>query len=331
MLKLSWPASSLLLYQHDALDRISTLAISGSALVQRFYDDQYLRTETRAMRGTSYFRQGNQVLALHETESTRLLALDSHASSLIGLDAGQLRSRAYSPYGHSPLDNDSLAGFNGEPIERETGHYLLGKGYRAYSSAMMRFTRPDSASPFGQGGLNSFAYVLGDPINHTDPSGRFALRAIAKLFWRPGLGRRAKQFVAEGTGLGEVPHKQLKQLVQSPRFRPQGRPGPLPALPRHARFHPHFPFSQASGGAQYPIYEAAMVAAIPRRVFGTSIILRHRPAPPHRRFDATAFRPGVLKAPTKQFKILEDDAVKDASRIRFGKFERWDYPPESDY
>ncbi|WP_338010005.1 RHS repeat-associated core domain-containing protein, partial [Pseudomonas sp. GM60] len=36
---------------------------------------------------------------------------------------------------------------------------------------LMRFNGPDSFSPFGRGGLNTYAYCLGDPINLSDPNG----------------------------------------------------------------------------------------------------------------------------------------------------------------
>ncbi|MEN5279281.1 RHS repeat-associated core domain-containing protein, partial [Brucella sp. TWI432] len=36
---------------------------------------------------------------------------------------------------------------------------------------LMRFNAPDSLSPFGQGGVNPYAYCQGDPINFADPSG----------------------------------------------------------------------------------------------------------------------------------------------------------------
>lgn len=71
-----------------------------------------------------------------------------------------------------------------------TGNYLLGNGHRAYSPVNQRFNSPDSHSPFGLGGLNSYAFVGNDPINRNDPTGRFvghvnplmgAVRAITAL------------------------------------------------------------------------------------------------------------------------------------------------------
>jgi RHS repeat-associated core domain len=75
-------------------------------------------------------------------------------------------------------DNSSLLGFNGERIDPVLGGYHLGNGYRLYSPSLRRFTSPDSMSPFGQGGINPYAYCEGDPINHTDPTGHVRLGAI---------------------------------------------------------------------------------------------------------------------------------------------------------
>lgn len=69
-------------------------------------------------------------------------------------------------------------GFNGERRDPVTGCYHLGNGYRMYNPRLMRFHAADSMSPFGNGGLNSYAYCLGDPINLRDPSGHFALMSL---------------------------------------------------------------------------------------------------------------------------------------------------------
>ena len=87
---------------------------------------------------------------------------------------------AYSPYGHHQAESGltSLLGFNGERPDAVTGHYLLGNGYRAFNPVLMRFNSPDSLSPFGKGGINSYAYCLGDPINKYDSSGRSPTRIL---------------------------------------------------------------------------------------------------------------------------------------------------------
>ncbi|WP_226489408.1 RHS repeat-associated core domain-containing protein, partial [Pseudomonas sp. B20] len=68
-----------------------------------------------------------------------------------------------------------LPGFNGEQPDPLTGHYLLGNGYRAYNPVLMRFNSPDSMSPFGKGGLNAYAYCVGDPVNRVDPNGHISI------------------------------------------------------------------------------------------------------------------------------------------------------------
>ncbi|WP_163020894.1 RHS repeat-associated core domain-containing protein, partial [Pseudomonas viridiflava] len=60
-----------------------------------------------------------------------------------------------------------------------TGHYLLGNGYRAFNPSLMRLNSPDNLSPFGDGGLNAYAYCVGDPVNWIDIEGH----APAFLRW----------------------------------------------------------------------------------------------------------------------------------------------------
>lgn len=80
---------------------------------------------------------------------------------------------AFTPYGFSLLADTPrlLLGFCGEHPDILTGHYWLGNGYRLYNPTIMRFTAPDNMSPFGKGGLNSYVYCAGDPVNYADPTG----------------------------------------------------------------------------------------------------------------------------------------------------------------
>lgn len=113
-----------------------------------------------------------------------LLACDRQQSVLYAQAAQRREARVYSVYGHRQGMGGS-SGFNGELPERATGHYLLGNGYRAYNPVLMRFNSPDSWSPFGRGGLNAYAYCVGDPVNRSDPTGHFSWRSAVAL---AGLG-----------------------------------------------------------------------------------------------------------------------------------------------
>lgn len=114
-----------------------------------------------------------------------LLAVDRQNSVLAELKNDDLNKVRYSAYGQRSAELDPVASmaFNGKYREAGTGWYLLGNGYRAYDPVLRRFHSPDSLSPFDSGGLNAYSYCVGDPVNHTDPTGHFALgvlfRAIA--------------------------------------------------------------------------------------------------------------------------------------------------------
>lgn len=180
----------LCLYRYDALDRLIGLTPSDEAQLQRFYCKSRLTTEVQGVVEHSIVQQGDLLLAQKRVDGdaleTSLLATDQQRSVIQTLKADHpSQPLAYSPYGHRSLKNGmlNLLGFNGERPDPVTGHYLLGNGYRAFNPVLMRFNSPDSLSPFGKGGLNSYAYCLGDPINRIDPNGHFAFFTWLKAKW----------------------------------------------------------------------------------------------------------------------------------------------------
>ncbi|EPJ83954.1 RHS repeat-associated core domain-containing protein [Pseudomonas kilonensis] len=166
-------------YHYDPLDRLVACTPSAQAHTQRFYLKERLTSEIQGSVQRSIFQQGDQLLAQQQRQDdaveTTLLATDQQRSVLHALDTTQPHPLAYTPYGHRAPENGllSLLGFNGERPDPVTGHYLLGNGYRAFNPVLMRFNSPDSLSPFGEGGLNAYAYCVGDPVNKTDPTGHF--------------------------------------------------------------------------------------------------------------------------------------------------------------
>ncbi|MDI2592397.1 RHS repeat-associated core domain-containing protein [Pseudomonas sp. 681] len=170
-------------YRYDALDRQHSCSPPQQPDIQRFYCKSRLSTEIQGAVQTSFFQHEDQLLAQQQVGDARLdttlLATDQQRSVLNALDANQPNPLAYSPYGHRPRGNGllSLLGFNGERPDLVTGHYHLGNGYRQFNPVLMRFNSPDSLSPFGDGGLNAYAYCAGDPINRRDPTGHIRIPA----------------------------------------------------------------------------------------------------------------------------------------------------------
>jgi RHS repeat-associated protein len=146
--------------------------------VERFYTLAHLTTELQGQTSWTVFQQDTQLLALQQRQGdevdSQLLATDQQRSVLHAIDGGQHWQKVYTAYGHRYAESglSSLLGFNGERPDPVTGHYLLGNGHRAFNPVLMRFNSPDRLSPFGRGGLNPYAYCLGDPVNRSDPTGQ---------------------------------------------------------------------------------------------------------------------------------------------------------------
>lgn len=82
-----------------------------------------------------------------------------------------LQVLSYSAYGHSVGGVATSLGFNGDWRIGVLQAYGLGHGHRYYRPALMRFLSPDALSPFGKGGVNTYAYCQDDPVNRSDPTG----------------------------------------------------------------------------------------------------------------------------------------------------------------
>ncbi|MFJ4384679.1 RHS repeat-associated core domain-containing protein [Pseudomonas sp. NPDC089408] len=112
-----------------------------------------------------------------------ILAIDQQCTVHTG---SHFPLRRYTPYGHHTIESGGWLAFAGEADSLVPHCYLLGNGKRAYDTVLMRFHSPDSFSPFGRGGINTYAYCQGDPINNVDRDGHSPSRIVGQstgLVW----------------------------------------------------------------------------------------------------------------------------------------------------
>jgi RHS repeat-associated protein len=96
------------------------------------------------------------------------------------------------PYGETRYATGSLFTdrlFTGQQAIASLGLYFYKARY--YSPTLGRFLSADTLTPGGPEGLNRYAYVENDPINHSDPSGHMACDMVdgnGKCIVHPGGG-----------------------------------------------------------------------------------------------------------------------------------------------
>lgn len=179
---------ALITYKYDALDRLIGFDIPRRPSVNRFYSQGSVFSEAAGSETTAFLEHESKIFGFCKRDgrqySTAIFTTNQQNTVLQAVTGGEQQHSQFTPYGHRSgnAGQDSVLGFNGELIDPVTGCYLLGNGYRAYNPVLMRFHSPDSMSPFGAGGINPYAYCVGDPINLTDPTGHFSFKSIFRIF-----------------------------------------------------------------------------------------------------------------------------------------------------
>ncbi|AZF46341.1 RHS repeat-associated core domain-containing protein [Pseudomonas sp. R2-7-07] len=170
-------------YRYDAEARQVVAARSNEPPVMLAYAGDRLDTLVEGSRKIRYFDGADQVMARTGGVEGPQLHMNDAAGSVRGISSpGQAPvGRHYTPYGDTqiPLDDGKprtmadlqLPAFNGQRLDAAINLYFLGNGQRAYDPDLMMFLQPDPLSPFDEGGINSYAYCAGNPINLMDPSG----------------------------------------------------------------------------------------------------------------------------------------------------------------
>ncbi|WLG99091.1 RHS repeat-associated core domain-containing protein [Pseudomonas beijingensis] len=308
-------------YQYDPLDRLTGLKPAEHVGTQRFYQNDELVNEIEGQVELTILRHEAQPLAqrLHvaNVTETTLLATDRQRSVMQTLAGVDTQRMAYTAYGHRPAESglSSLLGFNGERPDPITGHYLLGQGNRAFNPVLMRFNSPDAYSPFGDGGINAYAYCGGDPVNRYDPSGNNPITLITSAFkpWNrlttnmPGvldlsLSPAVLQPAAPKPVAPVAPR--LRELLQqpgpSPRVGASSTSAPSPAIPKKITYE----------GRRRPWIQERTDAA--GEVNGTTMI--------HRRRADKAYAYDILARNEQIPPIVEDPVLREnfkATRKRY--------------
>ncbi|WPN99305.1 RHS repeat-associated core domain-containing protein [Pseudomonas sp. MUP55] len=172
-------------YQYDAEARQVLASRDTETPVMLAYSGERLDTLVEGDKTIRYHTGEDQVVARTGGVEGQQLHVNDASGSVRGLSApGQAHIRRhYTPYGDAHIDlNDGkprtladlqFPAFNGQRLDAAVNLYFLGNGERAYDPDLMVFLQADPLSPFDEGGLNSYAYCAGNPINMLDPSGLF--------------------------------------------------------------------------------------------------------------------------------------------------------------
>jgi len=224
------PVSQILKHADVATVRPEKSATSD---VMHFYQNGHLASEISAQGHRQIlWAQEIPVAQIEQFKHVNLLSID-RANSVLGI---QLEAVSLSPYGYlPPQDIKTLILFNGQWRDPLSQMDILGNGHRPFNTTLRRFCNPDlRQSPFGDGGVNAYAYCENDPINKIDPSGQASNLIISA--WK-GLWNWTK-LRTPSRNLPTPPVSPARGVGNNYSAAPQRRPNegrPLPLPPAGAR------------------------------------------------------------------------------------------------
>jgi RHS repeat-associated protein len=201
-------------YRYDPSGQLTDREVNG-VLTRDFFSADQLTHQQTGNDSVQLIGDLNALFALNKVtdgvRQTLLLGTDAQGSVRLEADSA-VRARHYSAHGADGLASEHAAfGYAGEQREPLSGLYIPG-GNRPYDPVLMCFLAPDTDSPFGQGGINPYAWCAGDSVNRIDPDGHswvnYALAgaglALAAVALIPGLQAAlpaAGVLLSSGTGL----------------------------------------------------------------------------------------------------------------------------------
>ncbi|WP_312320963.1 RHS repeat-associated core domain-containing protein [Stenotrophomonas sp.] len=214
-------------YAYDATGLLARISLPGQT-GERFWRGEHavneLRTSASGSAKLTWLRAvGQPIVEQVSGTVTRMTLLATAISGSVLLEADTaVRKIAYTPHGSRADGDDDDGGaetepaFNGELLDAASGCYLLGAvHHRPYSPRLGIFLAADGLSPFGAGGLNSYAYCAGDPVNRSDPTGHFWKWIVVAVGIAVGVAAVAVTFGAASKAVAALATVGISALTKS--------------------------------------------------------------------------------------------------------------------